>query len=980
MTKKTFFKSVTNNAGRTFLSYSYILILVISVLSITAYIFSARQINRSYIEQQISIASETIKLRLATTVNSELSLVLKMADTEVIRQFFLNPADPHLHAQVQTEFDSYQRHFNNKKIFMISDIDKILYATGSDPYYLDPGLPENYWYYLTMYRTEKYNFNINYNPDLRQISLWVNVPVFIDTENGKKPVGMLGTGINLTDFSDFVASAFSEFDSNITSYIFNRFAEITSAKDYNLVHDKIHLDSHLGKSGEEILRIAHTMPAAGSRNFIYGKNMYQVSSIPEMKWYLVVSYPLPGFLALNKAMNMVFFSMLFLVLLMYLVMNIFGVRSEKAMAKQNMLLLEANRKAEAASEAKSNFLAKMSHEIRTPMNAITGMTELLLRGGQKNESLMLVQDIKRAASNLISIINDILDFSKIEAGKLEIIPVKYLLSSLVNDAVSIIRMRLVEKPVRFYTNIDSKIPNGLTGDEVRMRQILLNLLSNAVKYTDRGHIGITITEDSRAEEKIWIKIVVTDTGHGIKPEDQKKLFGEFIQVDTYKSGIEGTGLGLAITRRLCAAMEGDITVQSEYGKGSTFTVLMPQLIHDNIPYAAVENAAAKKVLIYEYRSVYAQSLCWSLENLNVPYTLVSGEEAFAEALRREKWSFVFSGYGLYDRLKPVIEAIPAGERPPVALMAGWGTEAYAPGIHFLSLPLQTQSVAGILNGKEENNGYIDNSGNNTTLRFTIPGARLLVVDDIATNLKVAKGLLALYQANVDTCLSGIQAIEMIKQKEYDLILMDHMMPGMDGIEATAAIRTWEKEKAQGKGGQPEGRIPIIALTANAISGMKEMFLGNGFDDFLGKPIDVSQLDEILARWIPKEKQGKNTEANKKLVIMVDDDPENLKTVKNILSEKYTVVTVSSAAKLFRLLEKNRPGLILLDINMPETDGYEAIKFLKSRPETKDIPVIFLNDSSDSLDDETIHAMGAADCINMPIEPLTLIACMDKYVN
>ena len=971
--KRLFPNLMKNFSGRTILSYSLIPFLLISLVSITAYIFSVRQINRSHINQQLSIATETIKLRLASTVNSELALVLKMADTPVIREYFLDPADPELCSKAYEEFEIYEEHFINKVIFWISDADKMFHSSGNEPYYLDPEAPENYWYYLTMQRTKKYNFNINYNPDLNQINLWVNVPVFDEADGNQKSIGMLGIGINLTDFSNFIVSAFREFDKYITPYIFNKFVEITSAVDYNLVHNKVRLDAHLGNAGTEIMKRALVLTGMQSDTFIFEDHMYMVSSIPEMEWYLVVSYPLPGLFALNQAMNAVFFGMLLLILLMFGVMNILSARSEKKMADQNMLLLEANRKEQAASQAKSDFLAKMSHEIRTPMNAITGMTELLLRGEQDEESRMLIHDIKRASSNLISIINDILDFSKIEAGRLEIIHAKYQLSSLVNDLVSIIRTRLVERPIRFYTNVDSRIPNGLIGDEVRMRQILLNLLSNAVKYTDRGQIGFTITEEKREEGSIWLRIDVTDTGHGIKAEDKAKLFGEFIQVDTNKSGIEGTGLGLAITKRLCVAMGGDISLESEYGKGSTFSVLIPQHFYDSKPFASVKNAETKNVLVYECRSVFAQSLCWSLESLGVAHTLVTDEEAIAAVLARENWSIVFTGYGLYKKLKPVIESIPEEKRPPLALMAEWGTEAFIPDLHFLSLPFQSQSVANILNGKEDNRVYIDNSGNYNVFRFTIPKARLLVVDDINTNLKVAKGLLAQYQAKVDTCLSGAEAIEMVKETNYDLVLMDHMMPDMDGIEATAAIRAWEEESKR------PSQIPIVALTANAISGMKEMFLEKGFNDFLGKPIDIAQLDEILARWIPKEKQGKNSEDSRELVILVDDNPENLKAAKDILSEKYTLATVPRAVKLFKLLENNHPALILLDTSMPEMNGYEAIQFLKAKPETKDIPVILLYDSSDSYDREKNNAMGAVDSIIKPFESKSLIACVEKYI-
>ena len=854
--KNNWLKSFTNTASRTFLLYSCILFFFISLISVTAYVFSARQINSSHIAQQLSIAAETIKLRLATTVNSELSLVLKMADTPIIQEYCLNPYDPDIRTRVEAEFEIYLRHFKNKIIFWISDVDKIFYTTDKEAFYLDPEVPDNYWYNLTMYNTEVYNFNINYNPDLDQINLWVNVLVYPETENSGKPIGMLGTGINLTEFSDYVASAYREFDKNITPYIFNKLDEITSAADYDLVYNKVCLDEHLGDAGREIIKTANSLPSTGNMTFVFENNMYLVSAIPEMDWYVVVSYPLPGILALNQAMNVVFLSMLFLILVMFIVMNILSVRSEETMAEQNMRLIEANNKAQAASLAKSDFLAKMSHEIRTPMNAITGMTELLLRGTQNDESRILVYDIKRAASNLISIINDILDFSKIEAGKLEIVSEKYLFSSLINDVISIIRMRLVEKPVRLFTNVDGQIPNGLVGDEVRIRQILLNLLSNAVKYTDRGHIGFTITEDRRSDEKVWLKIVITDTGHGIRTEDQAKLFGDFIQVDMNKSGIEGTGLGLAITRRLCKAMGGDITMESEFGKGSTFTVQIPQIVNSNEPFAAVENSSEKKVLVFENRSVYAQSLRWSLENLKVPCTLVNDEEAFASACQNEKWYLVFSGYGLFEKIKPILNEIPAADRPPLVLMAEWGTEAYIPKMQFLSLPFQSLSIADLLNGKIDSKGYFNGSAENSNARLTIPQARLLVVDDINTNLKVAKGLLEQYKAKVDTCLSGSLAIEMVKQNDYDLVLMDHMMPQMDGIEATAAIRAWEHEKTQIAGSSGTERIPIVALTANAISGMKEIFIEKGFDDFLGKPIDITKLDEIITRWIPREKQVK----------------------------------------------------------------------------------------------------------------------------
>ena len=689
----------------------------------------------------------------------------------------------------------------------------------------------------------------------------------IDTKNGEI-AGILAVDINIAWLVEYVSSLTLAVDGY--GMLLSQNLTLTAFPDNTHIGSQL---QELGGSYEEIARILR------SGNDVFARRINDPNHGPIIvffkqifnDWYVGIVTPYSEFYKdLNSSAQ---------------ILAVLGIVLSLALCFLLLRLSTAKLRADEESKSKSSFLASMSHEIRTPMNAITGMAELLLRGELSDEARSHVQDIKQAGNNLISIINDILDFSKIEAGKLEIDPAKYMLSSLIYDTVNIIRLRLVEKPIRFFTNIDGIIPNNLIGDEIRIRQILLNLLSNAVKYSEKGYIGLSITEEKREEGKIWLKIVVEDTGRGIKPEDQSKLFAEFVQVDARKNrGIEGTGLGLAIAKRLCIAMGGDISVESEYGSGSKFTAFILQGIDSEAAFAAVEESEQKKVLVYEGRTVYAKSLSWSLDNLRVPHTLVSEQEDFIKALHSEKWFFVFSAYSYHDKIAPLLEDISTKLRvkTPLALMVEWGTEAYIPNVRFLHLPVQSLSIANILNGKFDSKGSAENLSAASTALFSLKQTRLLIVDDIITNLKVAEGLLAPYNATVDTCSSGMKAIELVKEKNYDIVFMDHMMPGMDGIETTAAIRAWENENKVPLPERPKS-VPIIALTANAVLGMREMFIEEGFNDFLAKPIEISKLEEILDRWIPKEKKERKTMDREQLAVNsqqsaasnVEKDPQAL---------------------------------------------------------------------------------------------------------
>ncbi|GHV71165.1 hypothetical protein AGMMS49928_21800 [Spirochaetia bacterium] len=506
-----------------------------------------------------------------------------------------------------------------------------------------------------------------------------------------------------------------------------------------------------------------------------------------------------------------------------------------------------------ANQSKSSFLARMSHEIRTPMNAIIGMGELALQAEPSPRVAEYIADIRQAGKNLLTQINDILDFSKIEAGILEINPAPYRLSSLLNDVINVSRVRAGEKALLFTANVDANIPDQLSGDEARIRQVLLNMISNAAKYTPKGFISLSISAvypETENSNLLTLSIEVADSGIGIKPEDMPNLFGNFVRLDKEKNrNVEGTGLGLAITRSLCLAMGGDITVQSEYGKGSVFTAVIPQVYAPVTRVAMVKNPAAKTVLLYDHPGRRAESISRTLENLGVPCTITAGGDDFLAKLENGGpsgfWNFALvSSTDEQNSLSAEAVSLIEKKKLPtaLALLMDQRDIQNTGAIPSIILPAYCVPLANFLNGE-----ITGERRKKQEMRFIAPTARVLIVDDIATNLAVAEGLMSPYNMEMETCMSGQEAVDLVKLHQYDIVFMDHMMPGMDGIMATSLIREWEAE-------QQKNKVPVVALTANALSGMREMFLEKGFSDYLSKPIEVARLNEVLFKWIPENKR------------------------------------------------------------------------------------------------------------------------------
>ncbi|WP_432650614.1 ATP-binding protein [Huintestinicola sp.] len=516
--------------------------------------------------------------------------------------------------------------------------------------------------------------------------------------------------------------------------------------------------------------------------------------------------------------------------------------------KKQRELLEMS---ERANNTKGDFLANMSHEIRTPMNAIVGMCELILRESDISPAVReYCFNIQNSGRSLLSIINDILDFSKIESGKMELVPDEFNIASTLNDVINMAVTRKEDKDIELIVRADPDIPIGLVGDEIRIRQVIINLVTNAVKFTEKGCVVIKVTQ-TKHDYGINLSVSVSDTGIGISPENLEKLFNSFQQVDTKKNrAVEGTGLGLAISKRLIKSMGGFINVSSVYGSGSEFRFVIPLKVSDSRPFISIKEAdkihAAgyidlskfeNKRVAQEYKTLIGELG----EGLRTDIELLDSADDLKAAVASKKYTHLFAAKDEYLANEDFFKE-QSRDKKVVVVQDRQGAIDIPSHMQCIYKPFYSLSVASVLNNESILTNL--NERRDSSIRFVAPKARILVVDDNIINLKVAVGLMRPYHMQVLTADSGQAAISMLRSKDFHLVFMDHMMPEMDGVEATKAIRAMEGEYYK--------KLPIIALTANAVNGARDMFISSGFNDFMPKPIEMSSLDRMLKTWLPKE--------------------------------------------------------------------------------------------------------------------------------